>query len=245
MTSYSDCSLVLLNYARPENVSRILLGNLKLPWNDIVVIDHQEHGPLWDELPIDCKSDRVVVVAPNQNQMSYGRCTGSLIARKDIICTQDDDYFVKPAGWEKLFASHDIRDGCVSTLCMQGVLDESGIKPYASLGYGSVFDRRWMIWAWARLLDSEHACPLDVMQRKADKAWTTLWGKTRQVPAWTTEITRLMGSDWTLSETDKYSIHLMASHRRDSEIVLGAAMSARMSALSKYKQRPGNSSPID
>lgn len=222
--SYEDCSLVLVLCHRQWNIEKIVAANVVRPWKEIVLFSQEELGLSWQETHRWSIHPCISFYRTLENTCSAARCMGALLAKSNIICTQDDDYLVTDRGWQILFRSWNEQE--VSVLQPDWVREELPLKPYADLGYGSLFDRRAMQLSCRALQDCD--LPYDLLGRRADKAWTTFWGQTQRVPAWRAHIERLLNPDYMMSESDETSLNKQPRYQEEVARVVGAAMAARL-----------------
>lgn len=178
--SLPEVTLVIPTYRRRENLvalvrhaaSTRMFGEIVV-WNN----DHEEefkpHEKAW-------QFGKAHAVNSPWNVGPYGRFIAARKAAFDTICTQDDDYIVnnwpvlldhyRAIGSNELVANvfYERRNGKVAETaqikCSRGY--------DIMLGWGSVFDRRWIDAAFKPYLDAHGCDPLFV--RKADRIFSIM-----------------------------------------------------------------------
>jgi len=177
-------TLVIPTYRRPQNIKPILQAVGKqgvfsqvILWNNDHEVPHKVYDNNW-------KCPKVSVYDSPWNVGPYGRFVAAERAACDIIATQDDDYVVN--NWAELLSEFDQRKG---KELVAGVFYERRNGKVATqaqiacgprgndimLGWGSVFDRRWIGPAFKPYLAKHGPDPLFV--RKADRIFSIMLGR--------------------------------------------------------------------
>src|SRR5574343_1126906 len=77
---FEQCSLLLLNYARPECMERILAENVHLPWGDILIMDSWHLAE--DNYPFQWPSDpRIRRIGMDELLGQYPRACGAMLTK--------------------------------------------------------------------------------------------------------------------------------------------------------------------
>lgn len=226
---FEQCSLLLLNYARPECMERILAENVHLPWGDILIMDSWHLAG--DDYPFQWPTDpRIRCIGMDELLGQYPRACGSMLTKSHFVCTQDDDYLVTAAGWERLFQEWDNEH--IVRLVPEWCPEPQSIK----LGCGSMFDNRWLQASWAKYLAMDPLVGEEQSREAADEAWTTFWGLQKPITGWQKYVTFLLDRNWMRAETnDKAMSRSMKTLLRRAE-VRGCAQALRQSFCSSQCQ---------
>lgn len=191
---FEQCSLVLTNYARPECMTHILSENLLLPWKEIVVVDVSLMRRDTMRLVVN-DNPRITYIAKDLCQGQYDRMCGSIAAKSNLICTQDDDYLVSKAGWEALFQQWTGDSVCV--------LSPEWGNGRPKIGHGAMYDSRWMQACWALYLEGRPSMSVDRSRLAAEEAWTALWPDFSEVAASSEHVTFLLDRNWERADTSR------------------------------------------
>lgn len=224
-----NITAVLLNYARPYNLSPILKALSQhdavkqvVVWNnsrEMATIMCQKLGADW-----------LTWVDSPYNVFTLGRFIAAVrYARHDMIWFQDDDV-INPHFSALLRIAQERR---TEQAIVAGLPDDESSAhflwyevnqpPETDIGFGAFVDRRWIapcFASWrAEYSDDDYlAC------RKADKVFTILHGRRILVK---TPIKRLRGPDGQESGRDKNALWLRPDHKKLDEEVIAKCLRLR------------------
>lgn len=194
--SPQSVSACLLSWKRPDNVRQIVAGLRKEPLIDDIVV--------WNNNPdmrLDLDEfDDVTVIDAERNEVTYGRFLAARHARHDVIYTQDDDCLVHNiAELAETFRlddsriAHNLKLGHLAAGSDDRFETAEGVAQMALLGWGALFDRRWIK---ALDLSIERHGRDELLRRKADRLFALLQHcRHRSIPAQVTDLRGASGKE--------------------------------------------------
>lgn len=217
---------ILLNYARPQHMDRIIRELREKPYIDRIVV--------WDnsEQKVAARSDNfkfsvhvkdgVTWYNSSKNIFTLGRYVAATMQRDaDLLWFQDDDIINPHIDGLYALACEDETDSMIVGLpddasSAHYLWYEVNEPPETDIGYGCFARRRWIspcfrLWSQAYPNDSYLAC------RKADKIFTVLHGRRKLVR---TPVERLCDERGHESGRDEHALWLRPDHKRlDEEVI--------------------------
>lgn len=165
-------SACLVSWQRPDNV-RLITEQLRANQliDDIVIWNNNPNVSLEFDDP------RITVIESQENLVTYGRFQAAQHARHDVIYTQDDDCLVENI--DQLFETFCLDPSRIAHGLKLGHLCANasnlvGPGQVALLGWGALFDRRWIACFQqytARFGEDQ------LLHRKADRIFSLLLGR--------------------------------------------------------------------
>lgn len=205
----STATWVLINWARPWNIPKIISAVCKYPFvNEVIVWDNSGklNIPGWEAIPEfeNDHSTSVKIIRSDKNVHTYGRFLAAEQAKNDNIVTCDDD--VIPLHMEWLYKTY-CRTRTPTAFVSEGSYLNEQYRPWLQLGWGSCFtkDSVRVLDKWVAKYGYD-----ELLYRKADRIFTTLCGMDRNMYHGSYE--RLKNPNGGLSENDESSLWHRSDH---------------------------------
>ena len=201
-------SAVIINYARPWNLPKIISSLNDFGVNDVLV---------WDQSPLpELSAERFIsngtVIVADTNVFTAGRYIAVQFADHDHILTVDDDYSVTKHGWECLADKYDGNRIAVQLPVAHGKYSQAihGLT-WTCFGYGSIIPRSLID---KFMVAHNEAYGHDALfHMKADRIFSSYvgeWDILKAMPD--IHYTALKNPNGDMSETDENAIHLRDDH---------------------------------